>query len=466
MSSARKIVEIYLLPLAVLTCAPLMPIELLRTCTALVFAITIGREVLLGRGLFVRSPAFLLALATNLAFVTVPLILTATIAEGRFFLTDGSLAQNSPVSLAVQAYFGSGAEYFIHWFTVWLLLIHLVIISRVSAEKSAPAPASTSLLLAILGMAAGILVGTALCWVLVGPESSLTQRVIANFPVVQGVILIYAICRLPGLQHRRLATIASLLVLWSLSIAIVVVTSTPKVAFFLLVAGIAAFISSRSITPLLVGKIIGAGTLAILLISPGWEVASNGILSLNGMPRLSERIVYAVMHKLVQRQVETGYCLSNVIEKHKDTPFALGDQFYWLPVFVPRALWPDKPNFSLGHQYAIPYCGFVKMLPNQSSAITVLGQPIIHGGILGGFMGIGILALVIGGLTWLGYARGGMFAAPILATSPWWLDFEQDFSLYLGNLGKNGIVAAVVFGAVIILSKYIKPTKPSIDNIP
>ena len=91
----------------------------------------------------------------------------------------------------------------------------------------------------------------------------------------------------------------------------------------------------------------------------------------------TQKIGNIFLRKLLWRQAETGYCLSNVFAAHKDDRFELSNQTFWVKILIPRAVWPEKPDFSLGGRYATVYCGMEYVNNFHSASITLLGQPVI-----------------------------------------------------------------------------------------
>ena len=162
----------------------------------------------------------------------------------------------------------------------------------------------------------------------------------------------------------------------------------------------------------------------------------------------------ALYWKIIYRQIETGACLKSVVEQHWGETMVLRDQFFWLEALVPRIVWPEKPNLSLGHSYSYRYCGIPKANNGHSSAITLLGEPIIKGGALGLYVHGGIL--VIGLMIFSAFARRNGDAGAILCLSmlPWWINFEQHFGLYVANLVKFGMIILVTYIAILFIERY------------
>ena len=151
----------------------------------------------------------------------------------------------------------------------------------------------------------------------------------------------------------------------------------------------------------------------------------------------TEKIGNVFLRKLLWQQAETGYCLSKVFAAHKDERFEMPNQTFWMEILIPRAVWPEKADFSLGGRYAKVYCG-MKYVNSHSASITLLGQPIIHGGaaallLHGTFLLVFLWCVGAVAVWWPGLPRVTVFAL-----LPWWIDFDQDFALYMGNMVKFG----------------------------
>ena len=154
--------------------------------------------------------------------------------------------------------------------------------------------------------------------------------------------------------------------------------------------------------------------------------------------------------KLVYRQTDTGACLQRVIEKHRGTDFDVAAQRYLAEGLVPRVLWPDKPNLSLGGQYMVEYCGLKPSdVGSGSFSITLLGQPIIKGGITGLRLAQIALVLIVAVLWRRLRDKGGYGAIAIAAVTPWLVDLDQDMGFYVANAVKATLLMSPVFAAVV-----------------
>ena len=132
------------------------------------------------------------------------------------------------------------------------------------------------------------------------------------------------------------------------------------------------------------------------------------------------------------------FAFNNVLRSHADDDFNVAKQTFWLKILVPRVLWPEKPNFSQGAEYAVDYCK-MPTLTSHSASITLLGQPVIKGGVPGLLIHGSVLLFFLGGATALAFRRPGLTRVVIFALLPWWIDFDQDFALYFGNIVKFGL---------------------------
>jgi hypothetical protein len=185
-----------------------------------------------------------------------------------------------------------------------------------------------------------------------------------------------------------------------------------------------------------------------------WKVAG-------GTGRTSSSYFRIFKGKGVWRQTETGYCFSNVLKAHADDPFDLSKQAFWIKGLVPRILWPGKPSLSLGQKYAVNYCSRrQKTLGKHSSSITLLGQPVIQGGIIGLIIHAGLLLFVLAAIERFNANPAALPAAMIAAILPWLIDFDQDFSMYIANAVKFALVMAVLFIPIAAIERRASGAGP------
>ena len=199
----------------------------------------------------------------------------------------------------------------------------------------------------------------------------------------------------------------------------------------------------RIILASLAALLIGLAFVSVIQITR-WEAGT-------GEDATIETIFY---QKVVLRQAETGYCLGNVLKAHAQEPFVAKQQLFWIKGLVPRVLWPNKPSLSLGKEYAVKYClRLAKTLGDHSSSITLLGQPVIHGGIIGLIIHTGLLLLALAAIERFNANSAALPSAMVAAMLPWLIDFDQGFAIYIANAVKFALVMAAVFVPVAMIER-------------
>ncbi len=154
--------------------------------------------------------------------------------------------------------------------------------------------------------------------------------------------------------------------------------------------------------------------------------------------------------KLVHRQTTSGHCLDGIYRNHRSAESA--NPFFFTSAIVPRALWPQKPILSRGAQYAEKYCGQVGAAKlNHSESITLLGEPLLNGGILGVVVAqICIAVFFFIATNSLGSRQPAQIIL-VVALLPWLATFEQHFAEYFGNLVKVIIIMLPFFITLVCL---------------
>jgi len=108
----------------------------------------------------------------------------------------------------------------------------------------------------------------------------------------------------------------------------------------------------------------------------------------------------------------------------------------------------------LGKEYAVDYCSKKpRHVGYHSSSITLLGQPIIHGGMIGLVFHAGFLLLGLAAIERFNANPAALPAAMIVALLPWLMDFDQDFAMYIANAVKFALVMALVFIPVAVIER-------------
>ena len=92
----------------------------------------------------------------------------------------------------------------------------------------------------------------------------------------------------------------------------------------------------------------------------------------------------------------------------------------------------------------------------HSASITMLGQPVIKGGITGMFFHGAVLLFLLGGLGIAFRYAGGPGLITNFSLLPWWVDFDQDFTMYVGNLVKVSIVIIPIVMICFLLKRNSK----------
>lgn len=149
------------------------------------------------------------------------------------------------------------------------------------------------------------------------------------------------------------------------------------------------------------------------------------------------KILKVPLLKILYRQTDTVYCFNKVLNYGLDGAFILSEQFFWIKGLVPRFMWPEKPSLSKGKVYAKKYCGVDHPHYNHNSSITLLGQPFIKGGNIGLVLNMGLLILGLAGITWLTREPLCLATLSVVALSPWLINMDQNFGLYIANLVKS-----------------------------
>tara|TARA_B100000686_G_scaffold351168_1_gene449138 strand:- start:534 stop:1796 length:1263 start_codon:yes stop_codon:yes gene_type:complete len=250
----------------------------------------------------------------------------------------------------------------------------------------------------------------------------------------------------------------SVLIIFSSTIFVMIVQHEGKIPAFLLLAGLLGILYVKKfrlrslITGGLVLSVFAFVGIHIVQTIRYPQEATDGAKVNHGTA--AETFFY----KVLWRQVETGYCLNNVIKLNKTVKFELSKQGFYFEILVPRILWPEKPNFSLGGEYKTQFCGMPKG-GKHSASITILGQPVIKGGMTGMFFHGAALLLLLGGLGIASRYAGAPGLVTILSLLPWWVDFDQDFAMYVGNLVKVSIVIIPIVMISFVVKRNSKRIK-------
>jgi len=168
----------------------------------------------------------------------------------------------------------------------------------------------------------------------------------------------------------------------------------------------------------------------------------------NAESTVTEYAVAKLLSKLIFRQTTSGACLNEVYEKYPSSEST--NPLFFTMAIVPRALWPEKPSLSRESEYAEKYCGQTGAIKgSHSESITLLGEPLLNGGILGVI--VAQLCLAVFFFIATNLLASGKPAQTILVVAllPWLATFEQHFGVYFANLVKTMIIMLPLFLVLI-----------------
>jgi hypothetical protein len=161
----------------------------------------------------------------------------------------------------------------------------------------------------------------------------------------------------------------------------------------------------------------------------------------------ASQIGLSITSKFIYRQSDTGYCLNNVILRSAGLENQKGLHSLFAGL-IPRPLWPSKPNLSVGMSHAVQFCDYdpgAIQERGHSASVTLLGDPLILDGWRGLAVAQGFLLLALGGITVLAASAGIAGITMLVALSPWLLDFDQHFPLYLATLAKSALIVISLY---------------------
>jgi hypothetical protein len=436
--------------LAMLLVFDLLPMVAGRWLFALSVGATVFLELRFSRLLFLVTPVFLLGAVSGIAFSVVP-VTGHWLLERLLPIDETSNLFWVAFRPVAEAYIGDISERVVLVFSFVCVAVYVLFRSKVQLSETRLFPALADRPVRWL---IGCSVLYSLTFILPGigfispfPGEGVLKTA---FGPVQSIVFIYLLHI--GLTGDRVRLVLPLTV-GALAFAAMFILHYGKIPMFIMFAGVLYAVFVRANRRLFWRALVLTPVLLILAFQLVQTVRKPES-SVIGSTRPS--VVYAaevVSAKVIWRQMETGYCLHNVVKQHGDNQFDLADQFFWIEILIPRAIWPDKQEFSLGSVYAHQYCGLPKG-GYHSASITLLGQPIIKSGFVGALVhgAILICLLTLGGVLAQAFAAGRVF---IMALFPWWFDFDQDFAIYIGHLVKFSLIMLPVFLFTLLGPKQI-----------
>ena len=460
MLNINKQIYVFFITLVCLACAFWAPLELSRVTVVVGFILLFIIDLKQARNTTMISAVFLLGVFSVSLFSIVPAV---------FYLLTDLLSSiynfhweevDLPwIPSRVPAYVGSNAERLVLIFGGFLILGHFMTRFIQEREISDSPPPFAHMPLLYLFAASAAITTTLLMLHFMASGSQIMGMARAIFYPVQGLLLLISLRHCLDKKAYRIVGFCNFLYFISASVLI----SESRIAVFFIIS-VFLFLSYKrffSFYSLIRIGLISVIIILIVVLSIQFVRYPQEVASYEKPSTSAEKstiswswVAGKIYWKVIYRQIETGACLKSVVEQHWGEKMVLRDQFFWLEALVPRIVWPEKPNLSLGHSYSYRYCGIPKANNGHSSAITLLGEPIIKGGALGLYVHGGIL--VIGLMIFSAFARRNGDAGAILCLSmlPWWINFEQHFGLYVANLVKFGMIILVTYIAILFIERY------------
>ncbi len=397
-----------------------LPMAIVRGLTIMTLFVQVYREQQTGNSQFLTSPLFLLG-ANALVFFSFVL----GISDKHF---PGSPFDN------IDPVYGTAAEQMIVIFGLTCIALHSLIaaanpdVTHLDDNRLTDKGTSAIVFAAIALIISLVNVVNYVSPILPGVD---IRSVAAPMLAFSMMYLVYLAVEAPG--GRRLLIVGVILLL----LGGLFYVHEGKVPIFMIVAGLLYWFRLKKVSSkklVVFGLIFVPVSVGLLQVAQMVRVPYYSVLGTTHANPAS-MIGYVARAKIVLRQAETRYCFQRVIDKHWQQPFTTAEQMFWLKGLVPRVLWPEKPSLSLGRDYSWYYCGS-NVKNENSSSITLLGQPVIRGGEIGLLLHGGLLIVGLGGVTWFGRKRDRLSAVTVVALLPWLIDFDQDFALYVANAVK------------------------------
>ena len=396
----------------------------------------------LGAGAVLAAQALVETRTGRKVFLTSPLFLLSGLSVVLFSLTQGV----TPFLLVtpwvgVTDYIGSETERIIVVFAMACLMAHMFVVLRITArsafDKRLEITRSRTLSNILFTLLIGSTVANVAFFHLLPSEAYALYRPASFLVPPMQVFLLIGLVRQAVDAPRTFKVMAGGVLF--LALAGMFAVHLGKTPLYVLTAvwlywlRLTEFSIKRTLLTCMTFVLLGVLGVQVM------EAVRSPETSLVKAERTMEGAVKQFLHviavKTILRQTDTGYCLSNVIRQHKNEPFTLSNQLFWAKGLVPRAIWQEKPSLSLGNAYAQKYCAG-KPPPPHSSSITLLGQPIIHGGWTALFLHGGLLIIGLGCLVRLSRDPRSLSSAAVVALLPWLIDFDQDFAMYVANAVK------------------------------
>ena len=448
--------------IAVLAFTETAPIIVIRYAALFVFALQIWIEIIRRDYIFLKSPVFLLGFAACVGFSLLP-------SSGYFIAQGGYIPHLNMDSFTrmftrpdILTYFGDTAEFYILAFSVVALFTY-GIVQLVLRKWPPPAalPISGAIERALMAISFALTGLATLNFALHPFPPSVSGVLSSAYPPLQSILVMV-------LAHQYFTKESGAFRFAATGISVIVfyaATAQAKAPLFLLVSVLFYYAYVKKISVSSAVKLSLALFVFIFVVAQVSQVMRSKGSSIIHQGDLDITMAMDIFTgKMFWRQVDTGACLSNVIGANLIKKPANPDHMFWLRGLVPRMLWPEKESLSLGSKYAVAYCQ-TPVETRHSASITLLGQPIIKAGIAGMVIHTGILLAALGTLTWIAIRYPGLGAVSVMALLPWWIDFDQDFALYVANLVKFFLLMCLILIPLFWLGRSNAPANTRTTEI-
>ncbi|WP_096701942.1 hypothetical protein [Magnetospirillum sp. 15-1] len=341
-----------------------LPVPPVRLGLLLLLAAIVALGLRSGRRYALLSPLFLLAVLV-IIFYSLTTSVMPFLPPG---LVSGWGERWAP------AFLGHGAERLVLGFAALCLAAHAGISAFCpTGEIALTLPRGRPVLLRALCL--GLAALEAL-WTWASPRYGLLSAPVASIagmimPFLTMTVTLLVLDAIHVPSRRRMSLLVS-----GLALMVMLSYGVGKEPLLLMVClALAGLLASARIAVMLGGVAI----LAALLIGAMTSLPyTRGLMGPN-IPVTPYQIAVAAVGKLGERQAESGYCLSRVVDRAgmdqtSDSPF------YFLGSVIPRIVWPHKPSLSQGRLLLWDrYCGTPeRVVAGYSGSPTLLGKPLIR----------------------------------------------------------------------------------------
>ncbi|NKB20055.1 MAG: hypothetical protein GKS01_05855 [Alphaproteobacteria bacterium] len=249
-------------------------------------------------------------------------------------------------------------------------------------------------------------------------------------------------------DKRSLKLVGGLLM--TLALTAMIVSGLAATAVYIFMVAAMLFLLRLNLKPKTLLAVIGTTMLILPAAILGTVIPRGEIKNTESVSAIAEYAAAKLTSKLIFRQTTSGYCLNGIYEKYRSTEST--NPLFFTMAIIPRAIWPEKPILSRGSEYAEYYCNQGGAIRRQhSESITLLGEPLLNGGIVGIITAQLVLAAFLGIATILGASGQPAQIIFMVALLPWLATFEQHFAEYFGNLVKVLIIMLPIFVCLKLL---------------